>query len=152
MKRCRRASGADSGEEVSLRSTFLEKYGAKLRLWLLETCTFSIGARRQRLWHTFLAKFYGLSRTGILQLSNLGVLSPLTSLDRHWKTLLFKYRASVRYDSRLYFGGSDSRRSVCQCANTPILKTSSEVTYVGLAKNRTLRTGVLWSMLESLVF
>ena len=35
-------------EEVGLRSAFFKKYGAKLRLWLLETCSFSHGAQRQR--------------------------------------------------------------------------------------------------------
>ena len=97
LQRCRTASGADSPEEVGLRTTFLEKYGAKLRLWLLETCSFSHGARRQRLWQTFLAKFYGVSRMGIMHLSQLGVLTPLTTLDRHWKSLLFTYRSAVRF-------------------------------------------------------
>ena len=35
-------------EEIGLRSAFLKKYGAKHRLWLLETCSFSHGAQRQR--------------------------------------------------------------------------------------------------------
>ena len=106
LRRCRMAAGVDSPEEVALEevalgSAFLKKYSVKLRLWLLETCPFSYGARRQRLWQTFLAKFYGMSRMGIMHLSKLGVLTPLTTLDRHWKSLLLAYRASVRFLTHL---------------------------------------------------
>ena len=98
MRAVRRRVGADSAEEQALRASFLKIFGASFRLWLLRSCSFTYGARRQLMWSTYLAKFYGLSRTGIRTLSQLGLLSPLTSLDRHWKSMLHSYGSTIRFD------------------------------------------------------
>lgn len=93
---CRNDNFEDSEEELQLRNDFLSSHGASFRMWLLQSCMSTHGAKRQMLWHTHLAKFYGLSRSGVRALSHFQLLSPLTSADRHWKTLLFNYRVSVR--------------------------------------------------------
>lgn len=49
------------------------------------------------MWHTVVAKFFGLSRMGVRALSQFGVLGPLTSLDRTWKALLDKYMKTTWY-------------------------------------------------------
>lgn len=87
----------ESLEEQRLRESFLNLYGAAFRMWLLHSCSFSRGAKRQIMWHTFIAKFHGLSRSGIRQLSQFALLAPLTSLDRHWNDLLTRYDGLTRY-------------------------------------------------------
>ena len=101
LKAVRMRLGEDSQEEEVLRAQFLKTYGAGFRMWVLRTCCFTHGANRQLMWNTFLAKFYGLSRPGIRTLSQLGLLSALTSVDRHWKSLLLNYRTTVRYEHRV---------------------------------------------------
>lgn len=99
---CRNDNGQESEEEIQLRANFLSSHGSSFRMWLLQSCISTIGAKRQLLWHTFLAKFYGLSRSGIRALAQFQLLSPLTSVDRHWKTLLLKYRELLRSRNALH--------------------------------------------------
>ena len=102
MKALRNRNLRDTREEVELRTAFLRTNGAAFRMWLLQSSHFCHAAKRQLMWHSFQAKFYGLSRTGIRAMSNFGLLCPLTSVDRHWKTLISQYLISTRYDARAH--------------------------------------------------
>ena len=88
---------ADSPPAQIVRKAFLAKYGAAFRMWALQSCSCTYGARRQLMWHMVVAKFFGLSRMGVRALSQFGVLGPLTSLDRTWKALLDKYMKTTWY-------------------------------------------------------
>ena len=55
------------------------------------------------LGQTFLAKVYGVSRMDIMHLFQLGVLTPLITLDRHWKSLLLTYRARCQVSHALTY-------------------------------------------------
>lgn len=106
MKNVRRRLLQDSREERGLRSAFLTTNGAAFRLWLLQSSHFCHAAKRQLMWQTFQAKFYGLSRTGIRALSLFGLLVPLTSLDRHWKKLISNYQATTRCQTHVHIFAS----------------------------------------------
>jgi hypothetical protein len=93
----RRANGRDTEEEVNARQEFLDRYANGFVSWVLQNIKSSHVANKQLMYNTFLAKFFGLSRTGIARLSDLNIMSPLTSMDRAWKRLLADYRVTTRY-------------------------------------------------------
>lgn len=101
MRTLRTRNLQETEQERILRSAFLKTNGPAFRMWLLQSSHFTHGAKRQLMWHTFQAKFYGLSRMGIRSLSNFGLLCPLTSLDRHWKKLISNYQQTTRFQTPL---------------------------------------------------
>ena len=100
MRTLRNRFFEDTDAEVALRSGFLRVHGPAFRMWLLQSSHSCHAAKRQLMWHTFQAKYHGLSRSGIHALSTFNLLCPLTSLDRHWKKLISRYQATTRCKSR----------------------------------------------------
>jgi hypothetical protein len=89
-------SGQNGRRMDARKQEFTQKYGSGFYTWLLSNCKFSDGAKQQRLMFTHLAKFYGLSRSGITLLSTYDIMSPLSSMDRDLETLLAEYVHTMR--------------------------------------------------------
>ena len=101
----RRANRGDTPVEASARRDFLGRYASGFASWVLQNIKSSHVANRQLMYNTFVAKFFGLSRTGISRLADMDILAPLTSMDRAWKRLLQDYRVETRYLACLVLGG-----------------------------------------------
>lgn len=101
----RRANLGDTPVEASARRDFLGRYASGFASWVLQNIKSSHVANRQLMYNTFVAKFFGLSRTGISRLADMDILAPLTSMDRAWKRLLQDYRVETRYLACLVLGG-----------------------------------------------
>ena len=62
----RRANLGDTPVEASARRDFLGRYASGFASWVLQNIKSSHVANRQLMYNTFVAKFFGLSRTGSL--------------------------------------------------------------------------------------
>ena len=96
LVRIRRLNRGVTENELTSRGAFLQTCSIGFATWVLQNIKSSHAAKRQFMYHTFVAKFYGLSRTGISRLADYDLLSPLTSMDRAWQDLLSDYRDKTR--------------------------------------------------------
>ena len=110
LVRMRRSNGLVTENELTMRGSFLQTFANGFATWVLQNIKSSYAAKRQVMYHTFVAKFYGLSRTGISLLADYDLLSPLTSMDRSWRDLLSDYKDNTRYNDHgdsILLGQSD---------------------------------------------
>ena len=108
-KSLKRNIGDDLATHEERIADFARRHYPGFRTWLFQNCKRSNGVRRQQLYITHIAKFYGLSRTGIHILSRYDMLSPLTTMDRDISAKLLEYTLRTRYQK------PESSIVVCAC-------------------------------------